>query len=182
MAQPDIGNRRWARHPEGPLTCQGPPIVILPSDFGYFILQKWKKHCKKEQKMSPKSPLTSQGIPHPQFQYSPWISATSFGKYDKTLIFFVKKCNKRKMTVIWRPPTCDWGARAPCAPLAAPLRPTTDEWKCDSQIWQWQSTSGMVWLRTSPTFRSSLLLFCKALLQLGGKWAGVWQLPPQPPI
>ena len=32
-----------ARHPEGPLTYQGPPISILPSDFGHFILQKWKK-------------------------------------------------------------------------------------------------------------------------------------------
>ena len=119
-----------ARHPEGPLTYQGPPISILPSDFGHFILQKWKKY-KKEQKMSAESPLTSQGIP-PQFQYSPRISATSFAKYDKTLIFCLKKMQKkRKMPAIWRPPTCDWGARAPCAPLAAPLRPTPDEWKCD---------------------------------------------------
>ena len=56
---------------------------------------------------------------------SPRISATSFGKYDKTVIFVKILQKKRKnASPVWPPDTPWERARAPCAPspLAAPLR------------------------------------------------------------
>ena len=64
--------------------------------------------------------LTSQAPP-PQVQFSTRVSATSFCKYDKALLF-CKILQKKilKMPALWGPLTCEQGeARAPVPPGCA---------------------------------------------------------------